>query len=71
MNFVPRISGGYFQNVIFQELYIHFLSTFARNMPYHRAICVLNWTRNGYIVSDILMNNYLKTAVPSSYATVL
>ena len=34
MNLVPRISGGYFQNVIRQELYIHFLSTFARNMPY-------------------------------------
>ena len=48
MNSVPRFSGGYFQNVIFQELYIHFLSNFASNMPYHMAICMLNWTRKGY-----------------------
>ena len=73
MNLVPQFSSSYYQNVIFQKLYIHFLSNLARRLPYDRAYFLQKWTRNGYIVPEIshFENNFLKSVVPSSCATVL
>ena len=51
MNLVWCFQVVIFKNVIFQEPSAK--SLLSISCPYHRAMCVLNWTREGYIVPEI------------------